>query len=70
MMDFGLGEFPLPAHLAARQVAAVRQLGHLLGRQVEVAGQSITLKFLLYGIVLWSLARAGFVKWAGESNSP
>ena len=48
MVDVGLGEFPFPAHLAARQLAAVCQLGHLLRRKVEVAGQSMEIKVAVW----------------------
>ena len=48
VMDVGLGELPFPAHLAARQLAAVRQLGHLLRCKVQVAGQSLEIEVAIW----------------------
>ena len=40
VVDVGLGKPPLAGHLPPRQLAPLRQLDHLLGGKVQVAGQA------------------------------
>ena len=47
VVDVGLGELPFSAHLAAGKLSAVRQLGHLVGRQVEITGEPLQIEIAM-----------------------
>ena len=65
MMDIGLGEPPLAADLAARQLAAIGQLCHLLRGQVEVSGQGVNVE-VVGGHDIMFADRPTFFKTEGD----
>ena len=65
MMDIGPGKPPLAGDLAARQLAAIGQPGHLLWGQVEVSGQGVEVE-VVGGHGIMFADRPEFFKTEGD----